>query len=156
MRIRVLAVGTRMPDWVESGVAEYARRLPREWRLELVELSLAKRGRKPTPERSRADEGRRLLAAVPSGGCLIALDEGGRQWSTRQLAERLADWLQGGRDLALAIGGPDGMDESVLARAECRWSLSKLTLPHPLVRIVLLEQLYRAWSLLNHHPYHRA
>lgn len=145
-----------MPDWVQSGITEYAARLPREWRLELVELPLAKRGRKPLPDRLRAAEGRHLLSAVASDARLIALDERGRQWTTRQLAERLGTWLQDGRDLVLAIGGPDGLDDAVLARADWHWSLSKLTLPHPLVRIVLLEQLYRAWSLHTNHPYHRA
>ena len=156
MRIRILTLGTRMPAWVESGVAEYLQRLPREWRCELLELPLAQRGRKSAPHQSRADEGRRLLAAIPPASQLIALDERGTHWSTVQLAEQLSTWLGAGRDVALAIGGPDGLDPQVLAQAEQRWSLSMLTLPHALVRILVLEQLYRAWTILNNHPYHRA
>lgn len=155
MRIQVLAIGTRMPDWVRSGVTTYSERLPREWQFKLIELPLAKRGRKPVLEQVQADEGRRLLAAVPPASRLIALHELGVQWSTAQLATGLTDWLHDGRDVALVIGGPDGLSPAVLTQAEQRWSLSKLTLPHALVRIVVLEQLYRAWSLLNNHPYHR-
>jgi 23S rRNA (pseudouridine1915-N3)-methyltransferase len=101
-------------------------------------------------------EGERLLAAAPSGSRLIALDERGEFWSTAELADRLADWLREGRDLSLLVGGPEGLDAGCRDRAERLWSLSRLTLPHPLVRVVVAEQLYRAWSLLHHHPYHRA
>ncbi len=156
MRIQVLALGTRMPDWVNAGVAAYRQRLPRTWQLQLIELPLAKRGRKPVTEQVQADEGRRLLAAVPPASQLIALHEHGAQWSTAQLATALTDWSHDGRDRTLVIGGPDGLSPEVLTQAELHWSLSKLTLPHALVRIIVLEQLYRAWSLLNNHPYHRA
>ncbi len=156
MRIRVLAVGTRMPDWVTAGWHDYAGRLPRECRLELTEIPLAKRGKNPDLERLRRREGEKLLAACPDGTRLLALAVDGRQWSTPELAEQLAGWLADGRDLALAVGGPDGHDPAVIARADGCWSLSRLTLPHPLVRVLVAEQLYRAWSLLNNHPYHRA
>lgn len=156
MRIRVLAVGTRMPDWVTAGWRDYAERLPRECRLELTEIPLVRRGKNPDLDRLRRREGEKLLAACPDGTRLLALAVDGRQWSTPELAEQLAAWLADGRDLALAVGGPDGLDPAVVARAEATWSLSRLTLPHPLVRVLVAEQLYRAWSLLNNHPYHRA
>lgn len=155
MKIRLLAIGQKMPSWVEAGYQEYAARMPPECRLELVELPLASRGKSKPLERTIREEGEKLLAAL-SGEMLIALDVRGRPWNTEQLAEQLAGWMQGGRDVALVIGGPDGLSEEVLARAERRWSLSPLTLPHPLVRIVLAEQLYRAMSILKGHPYHRA
>lgn len=145
-----------MPAWVESGYADYANRLPRECRLELHEISLARRGKNAVIDKLIEDEGERMLAAIPSGAYCIALAVEGRAWDTSRLAQNLADWLQAGRDLALLIGGPDGLAQRVLARADLHWSLSPLTLPHALVRIVVAEQLYRAWSLLNNHPYHRA
>ncbi|MDQ5909840.1 MAG: rRNA (pseudouridine1915-N3)-methyltransferase [Pseudomonadota bacterium] len=145
-----------MPDWVKAGYLEYAVRLPRECALHLIEIPAGKRGPNADLPRIIRTEGERLLAAVPSSSCVIALDERGREWSTAELAQRLADWLQEGRDLSLLVGGPDGLDAPCRDRAEHLWSLSRLTLPHPLVRIVVAEQLYRAWSLLHHHPYHRA
>ncbi len=145
-----------MPDWVKAGYQEYAVRLPRECALNLIEIPAGKRGSNADLPRIIRTEGERLLAAIPSGSCVIALDERGREWSTAELAERLAGWLPEGRDLSLLIGGPDGLDAPCRDRAEHLWSLSRLTLPHPLVRIVVAEQLYRAWSLLHHHPYHRA
>jgi 23S rRNA (pseudouridine1915-N3)-methyltransferase len=156
LKIHLLAVGVRTPDWVKAGYLEYAGRLPRECALNLVEIPAGPR-RPPTDlTRIVRAEGERLLAAVPSGSHLIALDERGREWSTVELAERLTGWLQAGRDLSLLVGGPDGLDAACRDRAEQLWSLSRLTLPHLLVRIVVAEQLYRAWSLLHHHPYHRA
>ena len=155
MRIYLIAVGARMPAWVKAGFAEYAVRFPRECQLELLEIPAGKRGKQGILERLLREEGERILAAVPKGAGLIALDVGGRQWDTEQLAGELARWLQEGRDLALMIGGPDGLDSACRARAESAWSLSRLTLPHPLVRIIVAEQLYRAWSLLHQHPYHR-
>ncbi|MCP5159854.1 MAG: 23S rRNA (pseudouridine(1915)-N(3))-methyltransferase RlmH [Gammaproteobacteria bacterium] len=156
MKIHLLAVGTRMPDWVKTGYAEYAGRLSQECLLNLVEIPTGKRGPKADVARLVRAEGERLLAAVPTGAYLIALDERGREWSTAELADRLAGWLREGRDLGLLIGGPDGLDAACRDRAEQLWSLSRLTLPHALVRVVVAEQLYRAWSLLRHHPYHRA
>lgn len=144
-----------MPDWVKSGYDEYVKRLPRECRLQLVEIPAGKRGKGANLARAIQDEGERMLAALPKEAHVIALDMRGKQWDTPQLAQRLKDWLQDGRDVALLTGGPDGLAESCLKRADHLWSLSKLTLPHPLVRIVVAEQLYRAWSLLTGHPYHR-
>ena len=156
MKIHLLAVGVRMPDWVKTGYAEYAGRLPRECALNLVEIPAGPRGPHPDIARLVRAEGERLLAAVPTGSRLIALDERGREWSTVELADRLAGWLRDGRHVSLLVGGPDGLDAACRERAEVIWSLSRLTLPHPLVRVVVAEQLYRAWSLLHHHPYHRA
>ena len=156
MKIHLLAVGARMPEWVGKGYAEYAGRLPRECALNLLEIPAGRRGSHADVARIVRAEGERLLAAVPTGSRLIALDERGQQWSTVELAERLSGWLREGRDVSLLIGGPDGLDAACRARADMLWSLSRLTLPHPLVRVVVAEQLYRARSLLHHHPYHRA
>ncbi len=145
-----------MPAWVEAGYQEYARRMPRECALQLVEIAAGQRGRSTPVARAVAEEGRRMLAAVPRGDLAIALDVKGRAWSTEQLAGQLHEWLAGGRDLSLLVGGADGLHDSCLERAEQRWSLSPLTLPHPLVRVVVAEQLYRAWTLVKGHPYHRA
>jgi 23S rRNA (pseudouridine1915-N3)-methyltransferase len=160
MRIRLLSVGRRMPSWVQQGFAEYAKRLPPECALELVEIERGRRGSGKASdadlERIRREEGERLLKSLPDGSLALALDVGGRPWSTEQLAAQLTGWLGGGRDVALLVGGPDGLAEACLARAEQRWSLSPLTFPHPLVRVILAEQIYRAWSITKGHPYHRA
>jgi 23S rRNA (pseudouridine1915-N3)-methyltransferase len=156
MRIHLLAVGTRMPGWVEQGYREYARRLPRECTLQLVEIPVGRRSRSQAAATAQLEEGRQLLAAVPKDCTVIALDVAGQGWSTAELAAQFGVWLGSGRDVALLVGGPDGLAPDCLARAERRWSLSALTFPHALVRILVAEQLYRAWSILNHHPYHRA
>jgi 23S rRNA (pseudouridine1915-N3)-methyltransferase len=156
MDIKLIAVGTRMPAWVSEGYREYARRLPHECTLSLSEIPLGQRSRSGSVQRAVSEEGRRMLAATGTGQRIIALDIKGRSWSTGQLAEQLELWLQDGRDVALLVGGPDGLAPDCLQRAEQRWSLSPLTLPHPLVRVVLAEQLYRAWSIISGHPYHRA
>ena len=154
MRLRLIAVGTRMPAWVSAGYDDYARRLPRELKIDLVEIPLAARSGNPDIPRLKAAEGERILRAVGEAR-LIALDEHGKSLPTLQWADALNDWMREGRDVALAVGGPDGHHESVLARAEARWSLSKLTLPHALVRVFVAEQIYRAWSVTVGHPYHR-
>ena len=156
MKIHLLAVGTRMPDWVKTGYAKYAGRMPRECALNLIEIPVGPRGQHPDIARIVRVESERLLAAVPSGSRLVALDERGQESSTVELAGQLAGWLREGRDVSLLVGGPDGLDAACRDRAERLWSLSRLTLPHPLVRVVVAEQLYRAWSLLHNHPYHRA
>jgi 23S rRNA (pseudouridine1915-N3)-methyltransferase len=155
MRIHLIAVGERMPDWVTQGYREYAKRLPAECRLCLVEIPPVRRGKNPDLARILRDEGERMLAALPKSSRVLALDVRGQAWSTEQLAARLQDWMAGGQDLSLLVGGPEGLAPECLARAERRWSLGPLTLPHPLVRVVLAEQLYRAWSLVRNHPYHR-
>jgi len=155
MRIRLLAVGTRLPAWVGSGFAEYARRMPPQCRLELVEIVAEKRRRNDAVARLKQAEANRILGALQRGERLIALDERGRQWTSQVLSQQLDHWMASGQDIALAVGGPDGLDQSCLNRAEQRWSLSTLTLPHGLVRVVVAEQLYRAWSISSGHPYHR-
>jgi 23S rRNA (pseudouridine1915-N3)-methyltransferase len=155
MKIHLIAVGERMPRWIEEGYAEYAIRLPPECTLRLVEIPAGRRGKGADIERLVCQEGERALTAVPRDAAVWALDERGQAWSTRELAGRLAGWLQEGRDLALLVGGPDGLARACRARAQGLWSLSRLTLPHPLVRVVVAEQLYRAWTLLTGHPYHR-
>jgi 23S rRNA (pseudouridine1915-N3)-methyltransferase len=156
MRLLVACVGQRMPGWVTDAWNEYARRMPREMSLQLRELPLATRGRKPDIRRVRKQESEALLAAVPSGYRIVALDGRGKAWSTEALAGRMESWMADGRDCSFLVGGPDGIDETCLARTDERWSLGPLTLPHPLVRVLLAEQLYRAWSIVNNHPYHRA
>lgn len=144
-----------MPGWVEAGYAEYARRLPHEARLILHEVPAGKRGKNADLARLLREEGERLLAAAPRGAHLIALERTGRVIDTAALAARLQDWQQQGVTPAILIGGPEGLDPACLAAAREQWSLSALTLPHPLVRVLLAEQLYRAWSIMAGHPYHR-
>jgi 23S rRNA (pseudouridine1915-N3)-methyltransferase len=156
MRIHLIAIGERMPAWVRQGYEEYAKRLPPETALQLAEIAPPKRLKSADPARLVAEEGARMLAAVPRGALVIALDERGRAWTTLELAQQLEGWLQSGRDVALVVGGPDGLAPECRSRADLVWSLSRLTLPHPLVRVVIAEQLYRAWTILRNHPYHRA
>lgn len=155
MRLRLLAVGQKMPDWVTDGYQEYAKRLQDDVRLELVEIAAARRGRNHEPEVWRRQEAESLRAAIHASDRVVALDVLGKPWSTEQLRDRMAQWLQGGQNIALLVGGPDGIEPDLLREASERWSLSPLTLPHPLVRIVVAEQVYRAWTLLKGHPYHR-
>lgn len=155
MRIRIIAVGTKMPAWVETGYAEYAKRMPRDCVVELVELPLAQRGKNTDIARAMEKEGEEMLAVIGKGEQVIALDVKGKPWSTEQLAEQMANWRMSGNNYCLLIGGPDGLAPQCLAQAHVRWSLSALTLPHPLVRIVVIEQLYRACSILQNHPYHK-
>ncbi len=156
MKLHLLAVGQKMPAWVEQGFQEYAQRMPAEARLELKEIAPGKRGKNADIKRIVQDEGQRLQAAIPKNTRIVVLDVKGRNWSTEQLADRLGEWMQSGQDVSLLVGGPEGLSDECMALAQERWSLSSLTFPHPLVRIILAEQLYRAWSVLRHHPYHRA
>ena len=155
MNIHLISVGNRMPRWVEDGYQEYAKRLPPECRLKLVEIQLGHRGKNSDIKRTVRDEGERMLKAIPRDCQVLALDVGGHAWSTEQLSSCLGGWMGSGRDIALLVGGPEGLSDRCRQRADGRWSLSPLTLPHPLVRVVLAEQLYRAWSILRGHPYHR-
>ena len=155
MKIKLLAVGTKMPAWVTQGYDEYARRMPSDMQLQLQELALGFRGKGADLTRAIAKEGEQMLAAIPAQDYVIALDVLGKPWSTEQLAKECGNWRMGGCNVTLLVGGPDGLDPACVARADQRWSLSSLTLPHPLVRVVLAEQIYRAWSLLNNHPYHK-
>lgn len=155
MRIRIIAVGTKMPDWVEQGYAEYAKRMPRDVSVEMVELALAQRGKNSDIAKAMEKEGEAMLASIGKGEQVIALDVKGKPWSTEQLVENLASWKMSGSNYCLLIGGPDGLAPAALALASVKWSLSPLTLPHPLVRILVIEQLYRACSILQNHPYHK-
>ncbi len=156
MKLRLVAVGTRMPDWVQLAFADYTRRLPPEYGFGLHEIAVTPRGKNADIARLKRDEGEKILKTLPRDARLVTLDERGSQWTTEQLAARLSAWQQDGRDVTLAIGGPDGHAPEVLTRADESWGLSKLVLPHALVRVVVAEALYRAWSVNANHPYHRA
>jgi len=155
VRVTVLAIGHKMPSWVQEGYQEYAKRMPPEIRLDLVELKPEDRTSGKTTEKAKSLEGERLLAALPKGDTLIALDEKGRAVTTQGLSVMLSEWMRDGTNPAFAIGGADGHGAEVRERASKLISLSSLTLPHAMVRVVLAEQLYRAWSILARHPYHR-
>lgn len=154
MKIRIIAVGHKMPAWVEQGCNEYLKRMPREMSVELLELKPDKRAAGKGGEQVRESEAQRILEAA-GRDYLVALDEHGQEPTTLQLAQRIQAWQADGRDIALAIGGADGLHASVGQAAQWQWSLSRLTLPHGMVRVLLAEQLYRAWSVINNHPYHR-
>lgn len=155
MLIRILAIGNKMPHWVTDGYEEYAKRFPPSCQLKLVEIPAEKRTKQSDIHKITLLEGQKLLGQIKPGNRLLALDIKGQSWSTEQLAEHLKKWHLDGRNVDLLIGGPDGLAQECLKLAENKWSLSPLTLPHPLVRIVLAEQLYRALSILQNHPYHR-
>ena len=159
MRLLVVAVGHRVPAWIEAGFSEYARRMPREARLELVCVKPEPRGsdsERPAGTKRILDaEAKRIVAALPPGCFTVVLDQRGRSFTTETLALHLAEW-QGRGDVAFVIGGADGLAETLLRGADFRWSLSELTLPHALVRVILAEQLYRAVSIRKGLPYHRA
>jgi 23S rRNA (pseudouridine1915-N3)-methyltransferase len=144
-----------MPGWVTEGYEEYAKRLPKECELVLKEIAPAKRGKNPAIPRLREDEGARLLADLTRDDFVVALDVAGQEWSTQSLAQDLRCWLASGRNVALLVGGPDGLSSACLQRADQIRSLSRLTFPHPMVRVIIAEQIYRAWSILQNHPYHR-
>ena len=145
-----------MPAWIQQGFAEYAQRMPRECKLELLEIPLGKRARGIPVDRAIEAEGERMLAAIKPGDWVVALEVNGKSFSTEVLAGHLENWMGDGRDVGFMIGGPDGIAPETLKKADTRWSLGPLTLPHPLVRVVLAEQLYRAWTITQNHPYHRA
>lgn len=155
MKLYIVAVGTRMPDWVEQGYQEFAKRMPRELSLHLLEVKAEPRTTGKSTEAMMAAEAQRIQAALPARCRKVILDERGADLSTRQLAQRLSAWMDQGDDVALIIGGPDGLAPELKQGADEGLRLSSLTLPHALVRVLLAEQLYRAVSLLKNHPYHR-
>lgn len=156
MHIRLIAVGDRQPAWVVQAFEAYARRMPRQWQFRLELIGTARRAGDGDAAKAKAAEGHKVLQKLKSTEKVIALDEHGQQCSTVELAELLREWQAAGSDLSFVVGGPDGIADDCLARADLRWSLSKLTLPHGLARILVAEQLYRAWTVITGHPYHRA
>ncbi len=154
MKLVIVAVGQKVPDWAQTAYDDYAKRFPPELRVELKAVKTEPRGSK-TVETLWAAERQRIEAAIPRGARVVALDERGASLSTQALAQQLRQWQQGGDDVALIIGGPDGLDPAFRDAAHQRVRLSDLTLPHAMVRVLLIEQLYRAWSINANHPYHR-
>lgn len=155
MVIYLVAIGQKMPSWVQQGFEEYVKRMPKSCEIKLLELPLAARAKNYNVDKVKQDEMKQILATLPKGVGVVALDERGKQATSLELAGKLEEWLGSGRDMALLIGGPDGLARELVAQSEWSWSLGKLTLPHPFVRIILAEQLYRAWSIIQNHPYHR-
>ena len=155
MKIYLIAIGTKMPAWVTQAYQDYAQRMPRECQLILKEISAEKRTKNSDVNKIKIKEANKLMAAIPRNCQVVALDVKGRQWSTQTLADHLTTWMMSGYDIALLVGGPEGLTNDVRRQAQQLWSLSSLTFPHPLVRVVLAEQLYRAWSITANHPYHR-
>ncbi len=155
MQLIVAAVGHKMPAWIEAGFQEYAKRMPPECRLVLKEIKPIERSSGKNDETVMAQERIRIEAALPKGGRVIALDEHGAHMTTVQLSQQLSIWQQQGGDVSFAIGGADGLDAEFKKNADMLLRLSNMTLPHGLVRVILAEQLYRAWSILRNHPYHR-
>ncbi len=155
MRFKLIAVGTKMPDWVNEGFAEYQKRLTQDLTLELVEIPAGKRGKNADVDRITDKEGELMLAALHPNDYVITLDVQGKRLSTEKLAQQLEKLMQQGNHVALLVGGPEGLAPQCRSAARESWSLSDLTLPHPLVRVLMAEQLYRAWSILKGHPYHR-
>lgn len=156
MKINIIATGSKMPGWVQQASDDFIRRLPAEIKINSILLPLIKRSKNPDIRRIVRDESRKMLASVPERSSLIVLDVAGRVVTTEKLASMLDTWQQQGEDISIIIGGPDGVSDELLAAASHKISLSPLTFPHHLVRVILLEQIYRAWSILNNHPYHRA
>ena len=156
MHIRLIAVGDRQPSWVDAAFDSYAQRLPRQWQFHLDLVATASRARKSRGNDAKEAEGRKVLDRIKAPERVVVLDENGTEFSSPELAGRLQDWQGDGRDLAFVVGGPDGLSKACMSRAELCWSLSRLTLPHGLARVLFAEQLYRAWCLSTGHPYHRA
>lgn len=155
MRIQLIAVGTKMPKWVQTGFEEYQRRFPKEMSLELIEIPAVKRGKSADIKRTLKKEGEHMLAAIAKRAHIVNLEVEGQPWDTPTLSKQLESWRNQGTDVALLIGGPEGLSPECKAVGKQQWSLSPLTLPHPMVRVIVAESLYRAWSLSAHLPYHR-
>jgi len=156
MQLVIAAVGHRMPSWIETGFTEYAKRMPPDCRLVLKEIKPVDRSGSRSAETVMAMEKSRIEAVIPKGSKVVALDEHGRDLTTVQLAKNLTQWQQGGTDVTFVIGGADGLDAQFKQQADMLLRVSSLTLPHGMVRVLLAEQLYRAWSITQNHPYHRA
>lgn len=155
MRLRLLTITHKAPSWIQQGYEEYAKRLPASCALDLIEIPAEKRGTNADIKRLTEKEGEKMLAHIKPGDLVIALDVKGKSWSTEALSQQLATWQEKGRDVDFLVGGPEGLAPACLKKAEQSWSLSPLTFPHILVKLIVAEQLYRAWTLLQNHPYHR-
>lgn len=155
MQLIIAAVGNKMPAWIESGFSEYAKRMPPECRIQLKEIKPVERSGSKTAETVMALERGKIEGTIPKGARIIALDEHGKDITTMQLSQLLTQWQQDGRDVTFVIGGADGLDAGFKAKADMLIRISSLTLPHGMVRVLLAEQLYRAWSITQNHPYHR-
>lgn len=155
MKVNLIAIGKKMPNWVEDGYLEYANRLPKEFKLTLIELPAKKRTGSSNLTKLLEQEGELILKAVPKNNLIIALDRCGSSLSTHQLSQQFNELYQQSQDVSLLIGGPEGLSPECLQAANKTWSLSALTLPHPLVRVLIAEQIYRVWSIMSQHPYHR-
>jgi len=155
MLITVIAVGTKMPEWIQTGIAEYSKRLPKDFQLKFVEIPVGHRGKNTSIKTAIEKEGKLMMDAIAPKDFVVALEVDAKNWSTEQLANHIQTWRDDGLNITLLVGGPDGLAKPCIERANRSWSLSNLTLPHPLVRVLLAEQVYRAWSVLNNHPYHK-
>lgn len=155
MKIQLIAIGTRMPTWVDQAYAEYAQRMPHQCKLELIELPAKKRGKNADTARILRDEAQAMEQAISPNAVVIALDRCGKTIDTEKLAMQMQQWIDNSQDVALLIGGPEGIDPDYLKKLSQKWSLSAMTFAHPVVRVMLAEQLYRAWSILANLPYHR-
>lgn len=155
MHIRLVAVGDRQPAWVNAAFDDYVTRLPQQWRFRLDEVATSARRKSQQAAAAKTDETRAILSGLKPGEQVVLLDERGRQFTSRELAGKVDQWQTVGEDVVFIIGGPDGVGEELNERADLVWSLSRLTLPHGLARVLYAEQMYRAWSLLSGHPYHR-
>lgn len=155
MNVQIIAVGNKMPGWVVEGTNEYLRRFPAEFSVSFCEVAAQKRGKTVNLHKIKEFESDKCLAAIAKGNRIIALEVLGKPWDTPKLAEQINHWKMDGRNISLLIGGPEGLSDKCRDAADQLWSLSPLTLPHPLVRVIVSEALYRAWSLTQNHPYHR-
>ena len=155
MQVYILAVGEKAPSWVDAGVNQYISRMPQECKVKIITTATTKRSKNQTTEQAKIREEELLIKYTPENSLRIALDEKGTSWTTTDLASKLGQWMQSVPIVTMYIGGPDGLTEKFLARTDLVWSLSSLTLPHMLVRVLLVEQLYRAWTIIQGHPYHR-
>lgn len=156
MIIHIISVGHKVPGWVETAVEDFTKRFPPELKINLIPIPLIKRGKNPDIQRIIRDEGVKIISAIPSRSMPVALDVKGKKITTQDFSQLLKRWMENSQDMALIIGGPDGLSDDVLSNAALMLSLSNLTFPHTLVKVMLVEQLYRAWSILKNHPYHRA
>lgn len=155
MHMHLIAVGNRMPAWIKEGFQEFNRRLSGEYRLDLVEIPPAKKSKSMSVEIARKQESDAIRRALPGNALVVVLEVQGRQFTSTSFALQLQQWLVQGKEICFVVGGADGLDDEIRESADLQWSLSGMTLPHALVRVLIAEQVYRAWSILNHHPYHR-